>query len=60
MKTCLRFAGMATVVGFVLSVFVITQAADAATWGSVKSRSGAGPRGYTAPTPTPPKKPKTK
>jgi hypothetical protein len=60
MKACLQFAGMATVVAVVLSVFVITQTTEAATWGSVKSRSGAGKRGAAPTAPSMPRKPKGK
>ena len=57
MRHCLRFALVATLSGILMSMLSIPQP-DAATWGSVRKPSAAGAKGYTAPAPTRPKKPK--
>jgi hypothetical protein len=59
MKRCLRFAFVATLSGILMSMLSIPQL-DAATWGSVRKPSAGGAKGYTAPAPTTPKRPKNR
>ena len=60
MKACLRFAFVATVGGFLLSLFPITQTDAGTTWRNIKKPSGSGAKGYVPPASTTPRKPKNK
>ena len=57
MKGFLRLAVVATVIGFLLSLFPIAQTDAGTTWKGVQSRSG-GKKIYTPPSPTPTRKQK--